>query len=126
MLLQVKLSRMDGTALQDWICRCPFSLALPVQPMSWHPVEGPPLGVELRFRRKPSDAKGGIDGGIRFIISDELDDDTSHGGALLVTRMSEGQYVPKIFSEKAIVKLVVNELERLPAEVGEVAAVLRL
>lgn len=120
-LLQVTLRQLDGPGLQDWLCKRPYSLALPVQPMVWLPVEGPPRGVELRFRRKPSDEKGGTDGGLRFII----DDSDARHGSLLVTRMSEGQYIAKAYSEKAIVKLILSELERLPVEVAEVAAVLR-
>ncbi len=130
-LLQVTLSRLDPRAMQEWLCKRPYCAALPVQPMLWQPVDGPPLGVELTFRRKPTDEKGGANGGLRFLISRRDDrpageaDEARSAGALLVTRMSEGQYVAKAFSEQAIVSLLLRELGRLPPEVGEVAAVLR-
>ena len=122
-LLKVSFGALNPRELQQWLCRLPFSAALPVQPMVWQPVPGPPRMVELRFRRKPSDAKGGTDGGLRFIIDEPVDEDG--GGALLVARFSEGQYVPKTFSEKAIVTLLVRELSSLAPAVGEVGAVLR-
>jgi len=121
-LLHVQLATLDAPALQAWLCTVPYSLALPVQPMVWLPVAGPPLGVELSFRRKPSDEKGGIDGGVRFTISSSVEEG---GGSLLLTRTSEGQYVAKVFSERAIVKLILSEMERMPADVATMAAVLR-
>ena len=61
------LAYLDKEALQGWIMRRPFAAVLPIQPMLVTPLEPPPLGVSLLFRRKPSDEKGGTDGGSKVI-----------------------------------------------------------
>ena len=92
------------------------------------PLEKPLCGLELTFRRKPNSEKGGKDGGLRFAISETVDEESSAEddeatGTLLATRISEGQYVEKRLSEKMILKKIVNDLDNLPAECGTVLSV---
>jgi hypothetical protein len=121
-LLRVRVSSMNKPALATWLQRRGFAAVLPIQPMLIKPLEEPLCGLELTFRRKPNSEKGGQDGGLRFALSDDADDDSC--GQLLVTRISEGQYCDKAFSEKLILKKVVNDLANLPSECGEVLSVI--
>ena len=73
----------------------------------------------MTFRRKPNSEKGGVDGGLRFVVSDGDDGD----GALLVSRISEGQYASKAFSEKRLVTRLLADIETLPSDVGRVSSV---
>lgn len=143
-LLQVRLANMDRAAMADWLRRRPFAAVLPIQPMLIQPLTPPLAGLELTFRRKPSSEKGGQDGGLRFAVSDaacegegegEGADGASDGeravadagsGVLLVTRISEGQYTAKMFSEKKLLRKLVTDLEQLPAECGAVTSVVDL
>ena len=50
-------------------------------------------------------------------------EDSKSDGVLLVTRVSEGQTISKHFSERALVRKVVQDLDQLPAEAGSVTAV---
>ena len=99
------------------------------QPLLMKPLEEPLCGLELTFWRKPNSEKGGKDGGLRFTLStgsqsEEAADDAC--GELLVTRISEGQYCDKLFSEKLILKKVTTDLAKLPVECGEVLSVVNL
>lgn len=120
-LLRVRVASMDKQELATWLRRRGFAAVLPIQPMLIKPLEEPLCGLELTFRRKPNSEKGGQDGGLRFALSEDADDASC--GLLLVTRISEGQYCDKAFSEKLVLKKVVNDLANLPAECGEVLSV---
>ena len=120
-LLRVRVASMDKPALATWLQRRGFAAVLPIQPMLIKPLEAPLCGLELTFRRKPNSEKGGQDGGLRFSLSDDGDDDAC--GQLLVTRISEGQYCDKLLSEKLILKKVVSDMAKLPADCGEVLSV---
>lgn len=103
--------------MEEWLMRRGWSSVLPMQPMLLEPIKpSPPRGILLTFRRKPTDAKGGTDGGLRFALS--RDDKI-----LLVTRVSEGQSISKSFSERILVRKTVSELESLPKDLGRVTAV---
>ena len=126
-LMQVRMRNMDTAEMEQWLRRRPFAAALPIQPMLIKPLDEPLCGIELTFRRKPNSEKGGQDGGMRFTLSsggEEEDDDST--GTLLVTRVSEGQYTAKIFSELKIMKKLVQWLETVPAECGDVVSVVNL
>ena len=126
-LMKVNLANMRPPALQSWILRRPFAAVLPMQPMLVLPLEAPEHGVTLTFRRKPNSEKGGQDGGLRFSIASEQpgSDDASAGrGTLLVSRISEGQYTNKPFSERAITKCLKQDLLELPSDVAQVTAVI--
>eukprot|EP00966_Prymnesium_polylepis_P098522 2281443-Prymnesium_polylepis.1 len=120
------MSRLNTAAMQDWLMHRPFASALPIQPMLVQPLSPqPPAGIKVTFRRKPTSENGGTDGGLRCTLS-IADEDAAAGGVLLVTRISEGQTISKIFSEKMIVKRIVTDLAKLPEECGAVAAVLNM
>lgn len=128
-LLRARISQMDRAACATWLQRRGFAAVLPIQPMLMKPLEEPLCGLELTFRRKPNSEKGGKDGGLRFTLStgsqsEEAADDAC--GELLVTRISEGQYCDKLFSEKLILKKVTTDLAKLPVECGEVLSVVNL
>ena len=115
-LLKVNIANLDENEVVQWLMQRGWASVLPMQPMLWGPIEpSPPYGVELTFRRKPTDEKGGTDGGLRFVVE---------AGTLLVTRISEGQAISKSFSERILVEKTVKDLERLPAAAGQVTAVL--
>lgn len=133
-LLRVRVASIDKQEMQQWLMRRPFAAVLPIQPMLVVPLKAPLCGVELTFRRKPSSEKGGQDGGLRFAISagdeGESGGDGEGGsdgggdcGMLLVTRLSEGQYTSKSFSERLLLRRLVADLGSLPAECGEVLSV---
>lgn len=124
-LMRVTMSRVDAPAMQAWLMQRPWAAVLPVQPMLVMPFADapPPHGVTLTFRRKPSSEKGSTDGGIRFLVGTLPDEEES---VLLVSRISEGQPYPKLFSERKLLRSLVAQLERLPTDVGAVSAVLDL
>ena len=124
-LLQVRLTGMDRGAMQKWLRARPFAAVLPMQPMLVQPLEEPMCGVSLTFRRKPSSEKGGTDGGLKFAVSYEDEDEAQCGsaGMLLITRNSEGQYTNKFFSERRLMQRILKDLEALPAECGAVSSV---
>ena len=124
-LMQVRLSSMDRAAVGAWLMKRSFAAVLPIQPMLVKPLEEPLCGMELTFRRKPNSEKGGVDGGMRFTVS--KDDEGNEGdGVMLVSRISEGQYTSKIFSEIRILKKFVSDLDGLPSECGQVVSVVNL
>ena len=128
-LLRVRLANCDITATEEWLRRRPFAAVLPIQPMLVQPLAPPQCGLELTFRRKPNSEKGGQDGGLRFALSatDEGDEGgDGETGVLLVTRIVEGQYTTKIFSEKKLLRRLISDLEMLPSECGSVLSVVDL
>ena len=90
----------------------PFAAVLPVQPLTYLPS---PTGVKVTFLRKKTEEKGSQDGGMDFSIEftdvaapdddDEIGVGTLGGRRirLLATRISEGQTVSKMFSEKMVI-----------------------
>ena len=60
-----------------------------------------------------------MDGGLRCTLS-PVDEEADGDGVLLVTRVSEGQSISKLFSERALIKRIVADLETLPEECGVV------
>ena len=62
---------------------------------------GVPDGVEVKFLRKKTDIKSGIDGGIRFFVTQEQEEN----GGLDVTakRNSIGQTIRKVHAERLVV-----------------------
>ncbi|GKY97889.1 hypothetical protein MPSEU_000746900 [Mayamaea pseudoterrestris] len=90
--------------LQAFIRSFPFAAALPVQPLTYLPTSNG--GVEVKFLRKPTDKKPGVDGGIRIFVEQNSDE------KILVTakRNDRGQTCQKIFSERAVVTKLVAAL----------------
>ncbi len=119
-LLQVRLSALHLDDMQSWLLRRSFASMLPMQPMLVLPLEPPQHGIELTFRGTATSEKGGTDGGMRFTLAREEEEEE---GVLLVSRISEGQYCSKQFSEKVICRALVKDLAELPEECGRVAAV---
>ena len=122
-LLAVRLDSCDRVATAAWLQRRSFAAALPIQPMLVMPLPQPLSGIELTFRRKPSSEKGGQDGGLRFVVSDDESAEADGSSVLLVSRMSEGQYTTKAFSEQRLLRLLLDVLESLPPECGRVMSV---
>ena len=115
-LLQVRLANFNGVEMESWLRSRSFAAVLPIQPMLIQPLSPPLSGLELTFRRKPNSEKGGVDGGLRFVLSDASADDAGEGaGMLLVSRISEGQYTSKMFSERKLLRKLVADLETLPS-----------
>ena len=105
----------------------PYMAVLPVQPMSVSPVPGGGFGCLISFRRKPTDAKGGFDGGVLVALErgDGVSATEEDGGdvTLTVSRVTEGQSVEKTFSEGRIVEFIREELLNIPEEFGRVAEI---
>lgn len=120
-LLQVRVAHLRAEPLAAWLRHRPWAAVLPIQPMLVVPLPPPQHGVTVTFRRKPTDAKGGQDGGLR--VAAEGEGDGGGAGVLLVTRISEGQYIEKRFSEKLLCRALVEWCGGLPAECGEVLSV---
>lgn len=76
-----------------------------MQPLMYLPTEDD--GVEVRFLRKKTDMKSGIEGGIRFFI-EETDDNFLEVTAM---RNSEGQTIPKIIAERLVVTSFVKGMK---------------
>ena len=121
-LLRVRINGMSRDGMEQWLKTRGFQAVLPIQPMLIQPLTPPLSGLELTFRRKPNSEKGGRDGGLRFTIA--ADDDET--GVLLVSRISEGQYTSKVFSERKLLRRVLDDLDKLPAECGTVSSVVDL
>mmetsp|Transcript_103629 Transcript_103629/g.211474 ORF Transcript_103629/g.211474 Transcript_103629/m.211474 type:complete len:262 (-) Transcript_103629:381-1166(-) len=106
-LLVMNLSPMPGVSVEDslssisrYVRSFPFAAVLPVQPLQALPTDDG--GLELRFLRKKTATKSGMDGGVRFFV--RLLDDEDEAIEVLLKRNSEGQSIPKIFAEKLIVQ----------------------
>ena len=104
-LLRLHLSLLPNVSIEEAKKRVskysqafPFSAVLPVQPLTYLPTEDD--GLEIRFLRKKTSLKPGIDGGIRFFIQETDDDDVLQVEA---KRNSFGQSVPKMFAEKLVI-----------------------
>jgi hypothetical protein len=134
-LLAMNLSPLPdkpvGQCLQhitDYTQSFPFAVVLPVQPLLYLPTgDG---GVELKFLRKKTDVKSGIDGGIRFFVRqrerestmDELpeagedekldmDEEPSKQDVvieIIAKRNSKGQSISKLFAEKLVIQAFVK------------------
>lgn len=109
--LDAKQADVSAEQVKDTVIKyChsfPFAAVLPVQPLQYLPAydkEGVPDGVELKFLRKKTDTKRGIDGGIRFFVTQQDD------GGLEVTakRNSLGQTIQKIYAEKLAITAFVS------------------
>ena len=99
-------------ATKEYARGFPFAAVLPVQPLTYLPS---PAGVKVTFLRKKTEEKGSQDGGMDFSIEftdvaapdedDEIGVGTLSGRRirLLATRISEGQTVSKMFSEKMVI-----------------------
>ena len=85
--------------ISQYIRSFPFAAILPVQPLQQLPTDDG--GLELRFLRKKTHIKPGVDGGIRFFVQRQEEDGKIE---ILVKRNSDGQSVPKMFAEKLVVQ----------------------
>jgi hypothetical protein len=81
-LLCVNLSVNPGVmtdealaAVSQFCQSFPFAAVLPVQPLHYLPLDE--TGVEVKFLRKKTDLKSGVDGGIRFFVQVKEYDDTA-------------------------------------------------
>lgn len=115
-LLCIDLSVRSGVEVDDALaavsryCQSfPFAAVLPVQPLQYLPVQEDG-GVEVKFLRKKTDIKSGVDGGIRFFIdtvaAEDDDDDEDDDKDLIVIkakRNSKGQVIAKLMAEKLVV-----------------------
>lgn len=118
--------------IQQYLTSFPFSAVLPVQPLTYVPREDG-RGVNVTFLRKKTEEKSGKDGGIEFILTadegegEDSKEESSNGSALSphrvnieAKRISEGQFISKVFSEGMIVKAFVNGLKYGEKEGGRV------
>lgn len=113
-LLCLRLSVLPDVSIQDakqrvskYSMSFPFSAVLPVQPLTYlSTLDG---GVEIRFLRKKTELKSGVDGGIRFFI-EESSSSSSEQQELEITakRNSVGQTVAKIFAERLVVAAYIS------------------
>jgi hypothetical protein len=112
--------RLALSAVQQYCQTFPFAAVLPVQPLTYIPLtlsDGNPA-VQVSFLRKKTAEKGSIDGGILFtscLVSEEDCDDeglTNYKRRIQLTaiRITEGQTVSKMFSEKQILLAFVKGL----------------
>jgi hypothetical protein len=107
----------DALAAVSRFCQgFPFAAVLPVQPLHYLPLDG--TGVEVKFLRKKTDIKSGVDGGIRFYVrvkDDDEDDDT----AALEDEVADA--APSSFAEDGSSSKVMDEASSSPAAVGDAA-----
>lgn len=143
-LLAIHLQPLPGKSLDECLARVsaytqsfPFAAVLPVQPLQYLPADDG-VGVDLKFMRKKTDMKSGIDGGIRFFVrekaseegteevlleeeedEEENDKEIEEGDTLsefttgieiVAKRNSRGQTIPKMFAEKLVVQAFVRAL----------------
>lgn len=90
-------------------CRSfPFAAVLPVQPLQYLP--GNDGGVEVKFLRKKTDIKSGVDGGIRFFLNTFNDEEEEEPPTIEITakRNSSGQVIAKLMAEKLVIKSFVD------------------
>lgn len=113
--------RLALAAVRKYTQSFPFAAVLPVQPLTYMPVNTSDGNSALRvtFLRKKTAEKGSADGGMLFschLLSGEdhrgreLDSDKTTI-ALSARRIIKGQTIAKIFSEKQIVLAFVKGLE---------------
>ena len=123
-------------ATRDFAKGFPFAAVLPVQPLTYLPSN---TGVKVTFLRKKTEEKGSQDGGMDFSIEftdvaapdddDEIGVGTLGGRRIriLATRISEGQTVSKMFSEKMVitefVKGISSATDSSSAPLGNVVSV---
>ena len=69
--------------------------------------------LRVTFRRKPTDEKGPVDGGIEITLVTSVDA-ADHDLALTLRALSEGAYVDKSFSQKLLAKSIIRDLPRVP------------
>lgn len=130
-LLRIRLKVKPGVSADDALTKVqrytqsfPFAAVLPVQPLQYLPTHDG--GVDVLFLRKKTQEKGSIDGGIRFFVRGDSRDENSQeeesvtGIDILAKRNSQGQSIPKTFSEKLVVQTFVKGLSG-EETVGQVA-----
>ena len=109
-------------SMRSYIRKYPFSVVLPVQPLNYLPSE---TGVDVTFLRKKTQGKGSKDGGMAFdVIPSEINDESSNDSTercrfqLIGKRVTEGQSISKVFSEKTVVNSIVKSLDGDQDDVG--------
>lgn len=97
-------------AVRQYTKSFPFAAVLPVQPLTYLPVKLPDgeLALKVTFLRKKTEEKDSKDGGMLFQC--ELEDGNSKRINLIANRITKGQTVTKIFSEKQIVTAFIKGL----------------
>lgn len=111
-LLVMNLSPLPNVSCEETLSRIsqyirsyPFAAVLPVQPLQALPTDDG--GLELKFLRKKTNFKPGVDGGVRFFVN-VRDDEEDDSIEVILKRNSEGQSIPKMFAEKLIVQSFVK------------------
>lgn len=90
--------------ISQYIQSFPFAAVLPVQPLQALPTDDG--GLEIKFLRKKTYDKSGVDGGVRFFVN--LIDEEQSIIEVLVKRYSEGQSISKMIAEKLIIQSFVK------------------
>ncbi|KAL7506322.1 hypothetical protein ACHAXN_003600 [Cyclotella atomus] len=114
-LLRINFSYQETTdddaleSIQQYTRSFPFAAVLPVQPLTYLPCRLPDgeTALKVTFLRKKTEEKDAKDGGMIFqwkaIERTKI--------SLVASRISKGQTVPKIFSEKQIVLAFIKGLD---------------
>jgi hypothetical protein len=110
MILQPGVALNDALASISKFCQTfPFAAVLPVQPLFYLPVQEDG-GVEIKFMRKKTPERSSIDGGIRFFLRSEDNDDGDRERThrpptieLTAKRNSNGQVITKVMAEKLVI-----------------------
>ena len=124
-LLRINFSFEDASdenaldAVRQYTKSFPFAAVLPVQPLTYLPVHMPgpdgELALKVTFLRKKTEEKDSRDGGMifqcRIAQKDITNEDDGVKINLVAKRVSKGQTVSKIFSEKQIIMAFVNGLD---------------
>ena len=103
-------------AVRQYTKSFPFAAVLPVQPLTYLPVQMPDgeMALKVTFLRKKTEEKDSKDGGMLFqcrIASNDItNEDDELKINLVAKRVSKGQTVSKIFSEKQIILAFVEGL----------------
>ena len=109
------------SAIQDYTRSFPFAAVLPVQPLTYLPLnttDGNPA-VKVTFLRKKTAEKGSQDGGLLFSSCLVSEEDWDEDGELdnykkniqlTAWRITSGQTISKVFSEKLIIMAFVKGL----------------
>eukprot|EP00956_Cyclotella_meneghiniana_P003597 scaffold4392_cov63-Cyclotella_meneghiniana.AAC.17 len=104
-------------AVRQYTKSFPFAAVLPVQPLTYLPVQMPDgeMALKVTFLRKKTEEKDSKDGGMLFqcrIASNDItNEDDELKINLVAKRVSKGQTVSKIFSEKQIILAFVEGLD---------------